>query len=244
MKATVALLALALAGLPGAARAGLTQEQLAEVAVDPPPGAQLDLGLNLPTVLVFADFTCAHLCDAILAQTAAELADSGLAPGKDYALAVVGLDPRDDAAAGEAFVAAQVPEAVRPAVRLFHPGTTDLKAMTAALGYHFILDPEFDRFAHPAARYVLAADGEVTQVVPAFAADAGEIGKALALAQARRGVGGALKRLALYCYGYNATTGRYDLAIGRLLLIASLATVLIMVLAIGTAIRRERRRAG
>ncbi len=40
----------------------------------------------------------AQLCDAVLSQTAGELAETGLSPQKDYAFVVVGIDPRDDAA--------------------------------------------------------------------------------------------------------------------------------------------------
>lgn len=238
-------LALVLATLSAsAAEAELTRAELDRVAADPAPGARLDLETGLPTVLLFADFTCGHLCDAILAQTAAELGDLELTAGRDYALAVVGIDPRDGPAAAEAFVAAQTPDAIRPGVRLIQPDAARLKTMTAALGYQVVYDPATDRFAHPAVRYVLTSGGAVTQVVPAFASDAAALGEALAAARAGGTQRGVLARLALFCYGYDAETGRFDLAIERILMIASLVTALIMALAIGTAIWRERRRTG
>ena len=236
-------IAMALMLLAGPARAALTQADLAGVAADPAPGARLDLGLARPTVLIFADFNCAQLCDAVVAQTGAELAATGLTPGTDYALAVVGIDPRDDPGLGRAMIAAQVPAAVQPGARLFTPDATRLAAMTTALGYSFRRDPDSDSFAHPAVRYVLTADGRVARVLPAFAATGPELAAALADARAGRTGVALTGPLALFCYGFNPATGRYGLAIDRILTAGCLLTALALAATIGLLVRRERRRA-
>ncbi len=45
-------------------------------------------------VLVFADYTCRTLCGPILAFAAGALENTGLTPGRDYHLIVVGIDPK------------------------------------------------------------------------------------------------------------------------------------------------------
>ncbi|MBV8684687.1 MAG: hypothetical protein JO111_17570, partial [Caulobacteraceae bacterium] len=106
-----ALIALAFAPL-GAARAALTQAQESRVGIDPPPGAAapqalafedgqgrpMTLGAALggkPAILIFADYRCSDLCGPALVLTRAGLEKSGLTPGRDYRLVVVGLNPAE-----------------------------------------------------------------------------------------------------------------------------------------------------
>lgn len=107
--------ALAFALLASPATAQLSAEQLAQATARPPADARLPATLAFtdqrgarvtlaqvaagrPLVLLFADYTCRHICGPGLALTAGALHDSGLS-ARDYALAVIGLDPRDDLAA-------------------------------------------------------------------------------------------------------------------------------------------------
>ncbi|WCR11049.1 hypothetical protein JHW45_01135 [Paracoccus stylophorae] len=224
--------------LAGPAMAGLTQQQLDRVRVDLPQDAALDLAPGLPAVLIFADFDCIHLCDAVLAQTAGLLAETGLAPAEDYTLIVVGLDPRDDAAMAQDFVARQTPAPLRSAIRVMQPDRPALKRMTAALGYGFVFDAETGQFAHPAARFVLTKDGRVSAVLPAF--DAAPEDLRGAILGARHGTGAIATRLILLCYGFDPVTGRYSLVIWRLLTVLSALTLLILGAWLGIAIWRER----
>lgn len=234
-----ALLFLTALLLAGSAAAGLTRQELDRVRIDLPPDAALPLGLDVPAVLLFADFDCGDLCDAILGQTAAELTETGLTPGRDYRLVVVGLDPSDSAASAEAFLATQTDPPLRAAATLLSPDAASLGAMTAALGYGYAHDAGNDRFAHPAARYVIAADGRVRTVLPAFAASEAEL--RAAIVGAALGTGSLATRLILFCYGLDAETGRYSLQIRRVLMGLSLLTVAGLATGLGLAFLRERR---
>ena len=118
MRALLAILLL-LAGL-GAARADFSRAALEAIAAEPRPDTQLPLATqfedshgaartlndaigNTPAVIVFADYTCRTLCGPILAFAAGALEKTGLAPGRDYHLVVVGIDPKDDLATASAF---------------------------------------------------------------------------------------------------------------------------------------------
>lgn len=239
-RALLVLLVLLAARPAGAA---LTQAELDRVAADPPEGAALDLGAARPMVVVFVDFDCGELCDAILAQTAAELLDSGLAPGRDFELVAIGIDPRDPAEAAERMAAAQLPPVIAAATRLMRPDARELARMTQALGYGFAFDEENDRFAHPAARYVLTREGAVTRVLPAFRAEPGDL--RLALVEAGAGRSGSLgDRLALLCYGFDAASGRYSLAISRILMVLMFGFGLVLAGFIALLLRRERKGGG
>ncbi len=226
--------------LCGPAQAALTQAELDRVAVDLPSGSSWPLGLEVPAVLIFADFNCGHLCDAILGQTADLLAETGLAAGQDYRLVVVGMDPRDSADMAVAFISRETPADLRAAVTIVRPDAAQLKRMTDALGYGYVRDEDEDRFAHPAARYILAADGKVTAVLPAFGNSVADL--RAALVGARFGTGAAATRLILLCYGLDPVTGRYSLAIWRVLTGLSVLTMIVVGAGLGIAFWRERRR--
>ena len=98
--------------------ANLAPADLDGVGVSPPAGARLPGGDfvdqfgrpfrfapgPVPTVLLFADFTCRHLCGPGLTLTAGALHDGGLTPGTDYRMVVIGLD-QDGSAAARALIA-------------------------------------------------------------------------------------------------------------------------------------------
>lgn len=227
--------------LCGPARAALTQAELDRVGVDLPGGASLPLGLDVPAVLIFADFDCAHICDAVLAHTADLLKRTGLSPGRDYRLVVAGLDPRDSAAMGEDFITRQAPPAMRSAIALRRPDDARLAKMTQTLGYGYVHDDALDTFAHPAARYVIAPDGAVTAALPAFGASEARLRDAIF--GARIGAKGVATQLVLLCYGFDPATGQYSLALWRVLTALGLLTVLGIAALVGAALWRERRRA-
>ena len=98
--------------LSATAHANFTSAQLAQISASPSPQAALPLGLSLqdeggqvttiggaiggvPAVVIFADYTCRTLCGPIVEFTAAGLAKTGLSPGVDYRLVVIGINPHD-----------------------------------------------------------------------------------------------------------------------------------------------------
>ncbi len=195
----------------------------------------------MPTVLLFADYDCEAICDAILGQTAGTLAGTGLTLGEDYAFVVVGIDPRDRYELARTFVASQAGDLSAARIETRLPGRADLERMTAALGYGYRYDAETDRFAHPSARYVLTAEGGVARVLPAFRATPADLRRALVEAGDGR-VGTITERIALACYGFDPVTGRYSLSIARAATAGGVASTLLVAGGIFVALRRERRK--
>ena len=102
---------LILALWPATALAGLTEAQVGQVSLSPPPGARVPTALvfkdldgrdvtlgdaiaGRPTLLLPADFTCTQICGPALSIAAGALGQTGLQAGRDYSLVVVGIDAR------------------------------------------------------------------------------------------------------------------------------------------------------
>lgn len=209
-----------------AAPGGLTAAELSRVGVRPPPGARAPMELALrdgagrpaslasagagrPLVLVFADYACTSLCGPALSVTAARLGDAGLDPGRDYRLAVLGLDPASTPLQARAFGEARLPPGsllARAATLTVGPGVA---AVARALGYGYAYDPRAHQFAHPVAAFVLTPDGRLAAVLGQLDLTAPALREAVEAAGRGRETG-LVDRLALICHGALVAVGRYD----------------------------------
>ena len=260
---TRALLAtlLLLTGL-GAAHADFSRATLDAIAASPQPNAQLPrdaqfadqfgkprtLGAaigNTPAVIVFADYTCRTLCGPILAFAAGALDKTELAPGRDYHLVVVGIDPKDDGASAAAFAASRIGKdtPLAAATTLLIGRDESIRAVTQAAGYRFAYDAAHDQYAHPAAAYVVTAQGRVSRVLTSLGLNGPDL--RLALVEAGQGkIGGIADQIHLLCYGFDPARGIYTASITRLLNIGGVATATLLAGGIGLMlVARWRRRA-
>jgi protein SCO1/2 len=183
--------------------------------------------IDRPTVFIFADYTCATLCGPVLSFVAHALDESGLKPGDDFKLVVMGLDPKDTAQDALEMQRNRLGENTPlSAATVFLTADADqLKAATAALGYRYSYDAAHDQFAHPAAAYILTADGRIARVLSGIGLTGADI--RLALVEAAQGtIGTVTDRIHLLCYGFDPAHGAYSLAVSRILSVTALATVL------------------
>ena len=72
---------------------------------------------GVPAFVVFADYTCRTLCGPIVEFAAAGLGKTGLRPGADYRLLVIGIDPRDGLDTARAMRAQHIEPEIRSARR-------------------------------------------------------------------------------------------------------------------------------
>lgn len=239
------------------AQAALVSKDIAAVAASPQPGARLPLDIVLmdgreaaslwqwlegkPGVWVIADFTCRSLCSPVLRTMADALDKTGLEPGKDFNVRVLGLDPNDSAADAAAMKAAQIGShgTLAAQTRMLRGDAGAVARITAALGFSYVYDPALDQYAHPAAIFTVTADGRVGHALSGLALDATDL--RLAIVEAGRGqVGTVADRVRLLCYGFDPRHGFYNLAIGRALAIGGGATVALLVGFLGLMFARER----
>jgi protein SCO1/2 len=245
--------------LPVAAYAGVTKQDLERVGTShPQPNARLPMSVTLqdgksqfrtvaawldkkPGVWIVADFTCQTLCSPVLRTAADALTGSGLEPGRDFNLLVLGLDPKDGAAEGTAMKRAQIgTEGPLAAHTVMLRGTDEsTRQIAESLGFRAAYDAEHDQFAHPAAVFVITADGHVSRIFSGLSVEPASM--RLALVEAGEGrIGTLADHVRLLCYGFDPTRGTYNLIISHALAIGGGTTIAVIALFLGLMFQHER----
>ena len=186
-----------------------------------------------PILLAPVLHNCPNLCGVTLACLKQAIARQPLRPTRDMSVILLGIDPREtprDAAADQARHGLAGAFLVGDA-KAVH-GVTD------ALGFRYAFDPRIGQYAHVSAIAVLSPDGRLVRWLNGVDPQPAELVQAIADAKAER-TNRFVEALALLCYHYDPRTGRYSLAIDRIVKTASFVTILI----VGFAILRLRRQA-
>jgi protein SCO1 len=196
-----------------------------------------------PVVLLFAYYDCPMLCTQVINGLASALAVLSLEPGKDFEIVTVSFDPRDTpatAAAKKAVYLERYKHAGAAEAWHFLTGQpASIARLTKAAGFRYVWDKPTQQFAHPTGVIVLTPDGRLARYL--FGIEYGPRDLRYAIVDASEGkVGNAVDALLLYCYHYDPTTGRYGVAIMRVLRLAGLATVFALGTFIFVMVRRER----
>jgi protein SCO1/2 len=186
-----------------------------------------------PVLLAPVLHDCPNLCDVTLAALADALDRQRFEAGRDVAVVAFGIDPRET----PADAAADLARHKRLTATALVGDSAAVHAVTDAIGYRYAYDPAAAQYAHVAAVAVLTPDGRLSRWLGGMAPQPEEVEQALVDATRER-TPGLGETLALLCYHYDPLTGRYSLAIERLVQAAALLSVLVLALLIWRLRRR------
>ena len=197
-----------------------------------------------PVVLAFVYYGCPMLCLQSLSSLASTLGVMSEIPGKDFEVVSISIDPRETPAMALEKKKHYVARSGKPSIANgwhYLTGTeADIRRLTQAAGFRYVWDEPTQQYAHPAGIVVATPQGRVSRYL--FGIDYGPRDLRLAVLDAsEEKVGSPLAKALLYCYHYDLATGRYTLAIMRIVQIAGAATVLSLGTLIVVWTRRERR---
>lgn len=163
--------------------------------------------------------------------------------GKDFDVLTVSFDPRDTSDLALLKKKTYLAQYNRPDAQYgwhFLTGQrTSISALTDAVGFRYVWDPKFQVYAHASGIMVLTPQGKISRYF--FGIDYAAKDLRIALTAASDGhTGGLADAVLLYCFCYDPATGKYGLAIARLLKIGGVLTVLGLSGFVITMLRRER----
>ncbi|HEY3998599.1 MAG TPA: SCO family protein [Candidatus Xenobia bacterium] len=177
-----------------------------------------------PVVLVFAWYECPGLCSEVQNGVVQCITDQPLVPGKDFQVVTISINPKD------------TPELAAERKRLtvsrygsggegFHYLTGDARAVATAAGFRYVYDAKTQQYGHPAGIMVCTPQGRLARYLYGVRYSSRDLKFALEEASHGR-IGSPAIRLALLCFQYDPSTGKYGLAIMRILRVSGAMTFL------------------
>src|SRR5258708_8907146 len=199
-----------------------------------------------PVVMALAYYQCPMLCSQVLNSMTGTLKSLSFAPGTDYDVIVVSIDPRDGFREAADKKATYVNHFGRPETAAgwhFLTGAdASTKPLAAAIGFRYTYDEDLKQYAHPAAIYVATPKGQVARYFMGI--DFAPRDVRLALVEASNNVlGSVADSVLLLCYHYDPATGKYGAATINAVRVGFIATVAALLTFVIVSLRGERRAA-
>jgi len=189
----------------------------------------VQISAGLPLVLAFGYTKCPGFCGVVRDDAFSALARTGLAAGRDYRFVFISIDPAEhpaDAAAAKAADLSRYPEPGAATGWRFLTGpAVSLDAAQRAAGFPARYDPGLKQFFHPAGLVFATAKGTISGYVMGIGYTPGDVRAAILRAQAGE-IGQLASPALLLCFHFDPLTGRYTLAVTKVLRLGAGLTVL------------------
>jgi protein SCO1/2 len=246
---------------PAFAQPLTTAEVIERVGIDQKLGAQVPRELRLmdeagrpvqladfygerPIILNLVYLRCPMLCNMTMDGLTRSLKTLPLEIGEDFTVLTVSFDPREGPQLASQAKKTALRRYERPGAehgwRFLTGEKENLEQLTGAVGFRYAYDRVREQYAHAAALVVLTPEGKVSRYLTGVEFPARDL--RLALVEASDGkIGSTLDRAILLCFHYDPATGKYGLAILRLVRILGVATVLALATMVLVFLGRERR---
>jgi protein SCO1/2 len=203
-----------------------------------------DYFTDKPVALVMIQLRCTMLCTEEMQVLMNSLRAMKFTPGKEFNLLIVSIDPREkpeiSAAQKEAYVTSLARPGAENGWHFLTGSKQSIDKLAGAVGYHYVYDKTTDQFAHPDGVMIATPTGKLSRYFVRLSYPPRDL--RLAMVEASEGkVGSVLDAVALLCFHYNPATGKYGLALLKVLRLAGIATVAAIALGLLVLRRRESR---
>ena len=184
-----------------------------------------------PVVLALVYYECPMLCNQVLNGLTGSLKGMSLDAGKDFDVVALSFDARENDMPGLAKnkKAAYIERYGRAGTENgwhFLTGSEEaIRAVTSAAGFSFKWDEKTNQFAHAAAIMIATPEGKLSRYFYGIDYAPKDV-KFGIMESSENKVGNLAEKLLLYCFHYDPASGKYGLAILRVLRLAGAVTVL------------------
>ena len=173
-----------------------------------------------PIVFSLVYYNCPMLCTMSLNDQTRAMQAMPLNPSTDFEIVTISFDPRESTDLAAAKKKRYIHEYHKPnAAAGWHFLTGDeanIRKLTEAVGFRYAWDAKFNQYAHAAGLMVLTPSGRVSKYF--YGVDYSSKDLRLALVEASEGkIGRPVEQMLLYCFTYDPATGKYSLAVLRLM---------------------------
>ena len=197
-----------------------------------------------PVVLALVYYRCPMLCTQILNGVASSLKAVSLDPGKDFEVVAISFDPKDTPETAASKKQLYMRRYGRPGTangwHLLTGDAANIKALTDAVGYHYKYDTATDQFAHASGIMIATPEGRLSRYF--YGVEYAPRDVRLGLVEASQNkIGNPVDQILLFCYHYDAATGKYGAVVMNMVRFAGAAFALIGGIFLAIVLRRDFR---
>ncbi len=197
-----------------------------------------------PVILTLVYYRCPMLCNLVLDGMIETMKEIDWVPGEEFEIVTVSIDPLETPALARAKKQSYLAEYGRPAAaRGWHFLTGKPEAiaeLTDAAGFGYRWVETRKEYAHAAALFVSTPEGRLSRYLFGIRHDPRTL--RLSLVEAAEGkIGSVVDQFLLYCYKYDADSGKYTAVAWRIMRLGGMLTLLILGAALLTFWKREFR---
>ncbi|RTL81017.1 MAG: SCO family protein [Hyphomicrobiales bacterium] len=201
-----------------------------------------DLLNGAPLALVLGYYRCPKLCDVLRAGLIRALADSGMAPGRDYVFVAISIDAADTDVTASQAKARDLENAgaseLASHTHYLTGGRDAIQSVADAVGFASRPADKRRTIAHPVGAVFVSPTGVVSNYLLGVGFRPAET--RLAVSRAASGeISPPASPILLLCFDFDASTGRYSVAIVKVLRLLSIATSVVIGSALLYAFRRK-----
>ncbi len=202
-------------------------------------------GKDRPVLLTLVYFRCPMLCTLVLNGMIDALKQIDMTPGKEFEIVTVSFDPTETPTLAKFKKQNYLTEYGRPEAgpgwHFLVGGEEEIRALTDAVGFGYRWNEEQKQYVHQAAIYVVTPDGRLSRYLYGVMFDPRTL--KLSILEAGKGkIGSTFDQIVLYCFHYDASSGKYAPAAVRIMRAGGILTVLILGSVLSTLWVRDRRR--
>lgn len=184
-----------------------------------------------PVLLTLVYYECPSLCGLVLQGLLKSLRVINYTPGDQFEIVTVSINPKETPQLAAAKKQNLLKEYGRlDAEKGWHFLTGDesqIRKLADAVGFRYVYDPKSGQFAHAAGIMLLTPGGKVARYFYGIEYSPRDL--RLGIMDASQGkVGSPVEKVILFCYQYDPTTGKYSVAIIRVIQLASVLTLLVL----------------
>jgi len=210
-------------------------------------GGQQALGTffkDKPVIMAFVYYECPMLCTLVLNGLVKALRVMKLEVGKDFEVVLISIDPGETPELAkqkkEVYTKIYKREGAEQGWHFLTGDEPAIQVATDAAGFRYVYDEKADQYAHASAVMILTPEGRMARYYYGIEYSPRDLRFGLVEASQNR-IGTFIDQILLYCFHYDAATGKYSLMIMRVLRTLGLMTILLMGFTIFYLLKRERK---
>ncbi len=201
-----------------------------------------------PVMITMLQMTCDQVCSAQMEAMTAALNDVPFSVGKEFDVLNISIDPQEGPLIAQDAKDEALKDYTRPTAKqgwhflTYVPGQEkNIKTLAATLGIRYMWHEQTKQYIHPNGIVLVTPDAKVSRYFLSLAYQPRDM-KFSVMEASKDKIGTFTDQIALSCFHYNPSTGKYSFQIMSFLRVVGLAFVGGSLLAITAMVSLERKR--